>query len=522
MATKNLGQVAGIAIQNTPPLNTTLIWFDSTPSQMCHKVYDPATEQWSIIAQNVISSITYSELVNIASKTGLTLGKFYQITDRGNTLAVAISSTKVQYNDLLGNILIDDLGTNIQYHVTSSNLQIDGVAGTFGNNKLVFSFDEMENDLDADYILGKTKRSDGVWKLFKFKLKNLISSANGNSISWKNGLFISVMDIVNGLKDKLGGFVSMEKFNTTVAVQNTAINNIGKENQSIIQSASNLINIATSDSAIYNKVAPNVETGGEPIDAKKGDTLITIISKFQKWINRFKYANGIKVSKDFAPSPEAGIITNNDDVDTALRKTQYYLDILRTYHDSDKPLISTYLNNNEYDESVKDAITAQIISGELSIFNNNWINAEWYTGGSDEAAIYSFKFFPMNFDDEVIELVKARINVLGQLASLASPLQLSVPTIAYFNAYRNEGDSYWEYVQNNIKLYSCLAFYRNKLGISLHPLTVNEDIGERRKIANSSTKLSDFINDEFTDQSSYPEKYIQISIPPFTYNFKLK
>lgn len=31
--TKNLGQVAGVYIGNTPPENTILIWFDNTPSQ---------------------------------------------------------------------------------------------------------------------------------------------------------------------------------------------------------------------------------------------------------------------------------------------------------------------------------------------------------------------------------------------------------------------------------------------------------------------------------------------------------
>ena len=107
---KNLGQVAGVAIQTTPPSNITLIWYDSTPSQMCHKIYDTAKKQWVIIDQKIISLITYSEMENIARQSGLPLGKFYQITDRSNALALAITSTKVQYCDSLGNILIDDLG----------------------------------------------------------------------------------------------------------------------------------------------------------------------------------------------------------------------------------------------------------------------------------------------------------------------------------------------------------------------------------------------------------------------------
>lgn len=82
MSTKNLGQVAGVAIQNTPPTNIALIWYDNTPSQMCHKVYDTAKKTWVIIDQKIISSITYSEIENIARQSGLPLGKFYQITDR--------------------------------------------------------------------------------------------------------------------------------------------------------------------------------------------------------------------------------------------------------------------------------------------------------------------------------------------------------------------------------------------------------------------------------------------------------
>jgi hypothetical protein len=64
--TKNLGQVAGVHIGSAPPENTVLIWYDNTPSQNCHKVYDAAKKTWVILDQKIISYITYSELVNIA------------------------------------------------------------------------------------------------------------------------------------------------------------------------------------------------------------------------------------------------------------------------------------------------------------------------------------------------------------------------------------------------------------------------------------------------------------------------
>lgn len=322
MATKNLGQVAGVAVQNTPPTNIALIWYDNTPSQMCHKVYDTAKKQWVIIDQKIISLITYSEIENLARQSGLPLGKFYQITDRNNTLAVAIASTKVLYADALGNILIDDLGTNIQYHVSSSNLQIDDISGTFNetNSKLVFTFDELENDIDNDYILGKTKRNN-IWRLFKFKLQNLISSEQGNAISWNKGLFLNVSKIVYELMDKVGGFVSFETFNKTIETQNTAINNVGKENQNIIQNANKAIADGTSENAIYEKALPKeLETGGEPTDIMKGNTLIQCLSKLQRYINKFKYATGIRLSKDFSSSTASGKVNNNDTVETAIAK----------------------------------------------------------------------------------------------------------------------------------------------------------------------------------------------------------
>ena len=321
MATKNLGQVAGVHIGNTPPSNTVLIWYDNTPSQMCHKVYDTAKKAWVILDQSIISLVTYSELTNIARKVGLAIGKYFQIKDRSNTLALAITSTKVQYCDSLGNILIDDLGTNIQYHVTSSNLSIDDVVGVFDeiNRKLVFQFNEQTPDFDNDYLFGKSEKN-GIWNLVKYKLKSLLSSNSGNSISWKNGFFLNVNEILNNLKDKKGGFVSREVFDKTIEIQNKSIQNIGKENQEIIHNATDLINENASDYAVYNKKLPShLETAGEPVDIKKGDTLLIILSKIQKYITQLKFATGIRISPDY-DSTVKGDVNNNDNVETALSK----------------------------------------------------------------------------------------------------------------------------------------------------------------------------------------------------------
>lgn len=326
-STKNLGQVAGVYIGNNPPSNVVLIWYDNTPSQMRHKVYDPGLKQWVVLDQNVISLITYSELVNLAKNVGLSVGQWFQIKDKGNILALAITTTKVQYDDVLGNILIDDLGTNIQYHVTSSNLSIDDVIGVFDevNKKLVFQFNEVVPDFTADdYVMGKIKRNN-VWSLAKYKLSSFLSKVADNSITWNGGFFFNFGNALKGQLDKKGGVVAKDTYDTDMQTINQNIQNIGKANQEIISNANKAITEATSDKAIYDKQSPALEIGGEPTDAMKGDKLVTILSKFQRYITKFKFATGIRMSTDFTDAVEPEYVNNNDTVDSAVRKMQYWL-----------------------------------------------------------------------------------------------------------------------------------------------------------------------------------------------------
>lgn len=327
MATKNLGQVSGVHIGSTPPSNTILIWYDSTPSQLRHKVYDPTLKQWVVLDQNIISAITYSELTNMAKNSGLSVGEYFQITDRSNALALAITSTKVQYCDALGNILIDDLGTNIQYHVTSSNLQIDDVVGVFDetNRKLVFQFKEQTPDFTADdYVLGKVQRNN-IWSLAKYKLSSFLSKVTGNSITWNGGFFFSFSDALKNVLDKAGGVVSKTTYDRDKEQLTTSINNVGKENQNIIQNAHNELTEATKPDSFYGTKLPSISTGGEATDIAKGDTLLSIVSKIQRYINKFKYATGIRISQDFTDRVSPQYVNNNDTVDSAIRKIQYWL-----------------------------------------------------------------------------------------------------------------------------------------------------------------------------------------------------
>ena len=326
--TKNLGQVSGVFVGKSAPKNTSIIWYDDTPSQMCHKVYDPVTNSWRVLSPDIVSNTTYSELIFNAQKNGLSIGKHYVITDKSNVLAIAITATKVQYPDSLGNILIDDLGTNIQYHVSSSNLLIDDLSGVFNveSNKLVFQFQEQTNvNIETDYLFGKV-RSGAKWILSKFRFSSLISKDVNNSISWSNGLFFSFKNTINKILNKSGGVVGYDDYSKKVGQIDKSIENVAKNNQEIINNANKSITEKTKDSVIYDKkLQSGIDTNVSPGDVLRGDSLFIIVSKFQRWINKFKYATGIRLSKSFTDAKSQQYINNNDTVESAFAKVQYML-----------------------------------------------------------------------------------------------------------------------------------------------------------------------------------------------------
>ena len=325
--TKNLGQVSGLFIGLSAPENTTLLWYDSTPNQQCHKVYDVAKKMWVALNPQIVAKTTYSELVNNAKKNGLAIGKFYQITDKSNTLAIAIASTKVQYVDSIGNLLIDDLGTNVQYHVSSDNLLIDDLGGVWDKtaNKLIFQFSDLTPNNSTDYLLGKA-RSGNKWVLAKFSISKFLSTVSGNSLTWNNGLFFNFKYAIASILDKEGGVISKEVYDKNISSIQNSLNSISKENQTIIQNANAAIKDGTSDDAIFGKKnTKDIDTVTAPGDVIKGDTLFTIISKFQRWINRLKYATGVHLSRSFADAKKQQYINNNDTVESALGKVQYML-----------------------------------------------------------------------------------------------------------------------------------------------------------------------------------------------------
>lgn len=326
-STKNLGLVAGISVGNTPPSNTLLIWYDNNASEKKHKVYDVTQGRWVSLNPQIVKATTYNELVNSAKNNGLSVGSFFKITDKSNVLAIAITTTKVQYNDTKGNVIVDDLGKGKEYHISSSNLLIDGLNATFNQdtNQLVFSFADDTPNYNTDYLLGK-KKNGTKWSFFKMSFSKLISPDANNAISWSNGLFFNFAKALSSLINKTGGVVGKDVYDSDVKNLQQQIDTVGKNNQNIITDANTNISTATSDTSIFSKKLPlNPNLSSNTGDIKQGDTLFNIVSAFQRWINKLQYATGVRLSLDYTDAKTQEYVNNNDTVQSAIGKIQYWL-----------------------------------------------------------------------------------------------------------------------------------------------------------------------------------------------------
>lgn len=379
MASKNLGQVSGLHVGSTPPSNILLIWYDNTPNQKCHRVYDEFKGEWVPIDQKIVSNITYGELVGIAGRLGLAIGKWYKIVDRGNVMALAITPTKVQYTDLKGNILIDDLGNNVQYHVTSSNLLVDDIMGVFDetSKKLVFRFEDNvpnADDTDGDYFFGKGKRN-GVWKLLKYRLSRLISSENNNSIQWRNGLFLSFKDSIKNYLDKESdyGIVSYRTYISHAEQYDKLLNNIAKGVQIAPDEFAKLLAKAIANREVFNKTLEDEPVDyQEPIEIRSGDSIYILISKLWSWIKKIRFANGVRISSEFKEAKSQQYVNSNDTVESAIGKIQYWLRNMVTFLSISrgyKPKESSLPSMEAYDVKEGDTLETAIskIEGVIKI-----------------------------------------------------------------------------------------------------------------------------------------------------------
>ena len=323
--TKNIGQVSGLFIGTQPPSNRTLIWFDSTPAIRAHKVYNTALSAWVMLDNTVISNITYSELAGIASGAGLTQGAWYKITDRGNALALAITSTKIQYVDLNGNFIIDDLVASAIYVVNSNNLYIDDQQGVWDaqNHQLKFNFTQVTPDADSgtDFVYGRRTRL-GVTTFIKYTMQSLVSAVTGNSITWNQGLYFNFLSELNSQMDVEGGVVSKRYFDTNFMQMQISYNNLADSINDMYTDIQTMVQNLTTNQAIFDKQMPYQMVPGTAAEILTGDTLGDIVQKCQRWFDQLRYSTGIEVGPNFTPAANESSINSADDVFEALRKLQ--------------------------------------------------------------------------------------------------------------------------------------------------------------------------------------------------------
>lgn len=559
MGSKNVGQVSGMFVGTTPPENEKMIWWDSTPSQLCHKIYDYNLKQWVILNQGILSTITYNELKNLALSVGLSVGKFYVIKDKGNILALSITRTKIQYVDLSGNLLVDDLGSNITYYVSSNNLTIDGENGVFNqeSTKLNFNFVEEVPEIDSAYIYGKDRvsKDSSVMRLVKFKLSSLISSVTGNALTWNSGLYFNFNQTLLELGDKKGGVVLFDTYSKDKEIQDQSIENIANNYNALVSQVNSLVNEATSDDNILNKRIKALQTTGETIDAAAGDTIYTVLSKFQRYINKFKYATGIKLSKKFSSISSRGKVNNNDTVETAIAKLQnsqsniklslqddwtpneknnqkinagdsYDLAIgkieadRRGIIDLETPWTILPFNLSQTREIKVVEFQFRIFNGTLEIRNLNGVNVEWlYT----RILVKDYtRFFKLQFDDEVLnKILKYIIDKPSGDFNDSKCLTLSSICQTCQTKAIIASESGWSEPQKSV-LASVNFAYANllanegavsSLGISLVPLSSS--------YFSENTLIAEEINEETVFQDICSGENVRFYIPPFNLRYKL-
>ena len=353
MATRNLGQVAGLWIGTTPPTNTDLIWLDTSLNPAVHKVY--ANGGWNNLAQNIISTIGYANLKNLAQTTGLTLGSWYKITDnsvayRNNVLAYAITSQRIHYVANNGNIVIDDLSSSslAEFRVPCiNNLLIDGITGDWSNNQLNFNFTEATPSNAADYFLFGKRLVNSVYQFAKFKISSFISSVTGNDLQWNNGLYINLSTLLNNRYDQVGGVTAYNTYSAKIALVDASLQTLSENYQHLISGYTDGNNVVHPDGIIDEKIADATSSAaiiGDGTSANPGktlpslDTTLTsgmnnilvgdnlrkIASKCQGWFNNLKKAFNIYL-ENYSAQTVQGYPASGDDIQTAVAKIGWWL-----------------------------------------------------------------------------------------------------------------------------------------------------------------------------------------------------
>ena len=278
--TENLGQIAVLWISAYQPENNKLIWYDTI--SRIHKVYETSTGNWVPLNPQIVTNATLDDVRTQAQHYGLSIGKFYYLTDVGS-LAVAVSVTKIWYVDSNGNYIVNDLISTVQAYVNSDNL---------------FAFTTIENgelaDENNDYIAMRRKNGS-VWSWIKLRLKNLISGENGNNITWNKGLYFSLLNSLREIVNHQGGVVGYDSYQSDKQQMTNSINQIAESNRTVLNAAKQYTDQETAAAKIYCKKHNGVWSiiNNPPNTPNSTATLNEILQILVSWTNVLQKAGKI-------------------------------------------------------------------------------------------------------------------------------------------------------------------------------------------------------------------------------------
>lgn len=406
--TENLGQIAVLWISAYQPENNKLIWYDTI--SRIHKVYETSTGNWVPLNPQIVTNATLDDVRTQAQHYGLSIGKFYYLTDVGS-LAVAVSVTKIWYVDSNGNYIVNDLISTVQAYVNSDNLLIDGTKGVYDlvTGKLVFAFTTIENgelaDENNDYIAMRRKNGS-VWSWIKLRLKNLISGENGNNITWNKGLYFSLLNSLREIVNHQGGVVGYDSYQNDKQQMTNSINQIAESNRTVLNAAKQYTDQETAAAKIYGKKhsgAWNV-VNNPPNTPNAAATLNEILQILVSWTNVLQKAGKINLGSDYAAGGKTGDISAADSVRSAIEKLVYKALNLRAWS------INTPDGSSATSVSVDDIVNFfyGLSSDDVDIEDFVEVISNFFNN-------FKIKFYSGNDDDEVrwIEISDQEIKIYG-------------------------------------------------------------------------------------------------------------
>lgn len=285
----------------------------------------------------------------------------------------------------------------------------------------------------------------------------------------------------------------------------------------------------------------------------KGDKLVTIISKIQRYINRFKYATGIKLTSEFSEISSNGKVNNNDSLETAIAKLQnQQSNIHLSLPNEWKP--ETVANQNisagdsydlalgkiQADRQIRNSLEHsldnvvlnnassggnlkfRIQNGMLEIYIEDFIRIEWiYT----RTVVYDYtKFLSLLFDDDLFNKIYPFFNIPDKDYGENTAYRM-IPLATISLAKVNRIDEGWVAPNYDVRALVSLAYAKaydyteetytdkERIGISLTPIS-------KIYMEDGNLKIDD-ANGDTTFQSLLESSQVRYYIPPMVIRYKL-